>query len=351
MKNKQNVIATLLGVINFFVLIAEVVFVALIVYIIVDKNSGGDKTTIAVVMLSVVLLLAFICTLGDYLRRKIMVGRPIKRILSATDKIAAGDFSVRLDITHPISRYNEYDYLMENINRMADELSRVEVLHTDFISNVSHEIKTPLLAIQNFSTYLQSEELDSATRITYAKQLNTAVTRLTGLITNILKLNKLENQETPSDYEEINLTETLAETLAEYEQLIADKGLNLECDIAEDDIKIVTCPSYLEIVWNNLISNAIKFTESGGTVKVSLASENGKAIVKVADTGCGMTADTGKRIFEKFYQGDTSHSQEGNGLGLALVKKVIDVLGGSISVESEVNKGTVFTITLQSVKQ
>lgn len=343
MREKRRIFYDFLGMFLFFITISVIVMLAVLIYSYIEQTES--KTMIALVMFGVIVFLAALCTVVDYLRRRFTVDKPVQKILEATDKVASGDFSVRLEVTHPINRYTEYDYIMENLNTMAIELSRTEVLHTDFVSNVSHEIKTPLAVIQNYAALLQNKNLDEQTRVTYAETLVNASKRLTALITNILKLNKLENQEIKPEYEKINLTEMLAEIVLGYEELIESKGLELECDF-EEDSKIISSPSYLEIVWNNLLSNAIKFTESGGKITVTLKKQDGRAVVKVSDTGCGISAETGKHIFEKFYQGDTSHSQEGNGLGLALVKKVIDITGGKIDVSSELGKGTTFIITL-----
>ncbi len=345
MKNRKKRNTTLKGAAILFVTVMIFVSVAVEVYAAVEKAYSGNKAVIAGVMLSVIIVFAAACSVIDYFRRRYTIDKPVRKILDATDRIAAGDFSVRLDIRHPINRYDEYDHIMENLNKMAAELSRTEVLHTDFISNVSHEIKTPLAVIQNYAASLQSKDLDGQTRIKYAKTLMNASKKLTALITNILKLNKLENREINGEYEKFDLTESLAETVLDFEDAIESKGLELDCDL-DDGVVVESLPSYLELVWNNLLSNAVKFTESG-KISVSLKSENGKAVVKISDTGCGISSETGKRIFEKFYQGDTSHTQEGNGLGLALVKKVIDVIGGTIAVNSEVGKGTTFTVTLK----
>ena len=344
MNCKRSKWRVIIGYVGFFILSAVVVTAALLIY---SAIHGLSDKAVAGIMFGVVIALAALFTVADIFRRKFTVSAPVDRILEATERIARGDFSVRLEIKHRISDYDEFDYIAENLNKMAAELSRTEVLHTDFISNVSHEIKTPLAIIQNYATSLQNENLDKQTRAKYAQTLASASKRLTALITNILKLNKLENQEIKPEYENVNLTETLAQTVLGYEELIGDKGLELDCDF-DEDVQIISSPSYLEIVWNNLLSNAIKFTESGGKISVTLKKDGGMAAVTVADTGCGISNETGRHIFEKFYQGDTSHAQEGNGLGLALVKKVIDILGGEISVESEVGKGTAFTVRLKS---
>lgn len=334
------------GVISFFVLIAIVMQIAILCYDFITKKTD-NISLIAVLILIEIIILATFCTIFDWIRRKIMVDRPTRKILQATEKIAEGDFSTRLVIAHEYGKYNEYDYIMENLNKMAGELQKNEVLKTDFISNVSHEIKTPLAVIQNYATLLQDDTLDSATRKDYTQTLIAASKRITDLITNILKLNKLENQEIQEKYEPFNLTEALAECVVEFETLIEKKNIELNCHF--DDVMIFSSKSLLEIVWNNLISNAIKFTPDGGNIDIFLQCKGKDVEIKVADTGVGMTSEVGEKIFEKFYQGDTSHSTQGNGLGLALVKKVIDILGGEIAVQSELNKGSTFTILLKDV--
>ena len=165
------------------------------------------------------------------------------------------------------------------------------------------------------------------------------------LVTSILQLNKLENQKIVPEKQTFRLDEALAEVILGYEDLLEQKEIELDCQLAE--VEIFSSQSYLDLVWNNLLSNAVKFTEKGGKITVKLKREDGNVIVSVADTGCGISKETGARIFDKFYQGDTSHSGEGNGLGLALVKKVIQLLGGEISVSSEVGKGSTFQVTLK----
>ena len=192
---------------------------------------------------------------------------------------------------------------------------------------------------------MAKDDLDPDMRKKYAETLVSASNRLSGLVSNILKLNKLENQSIKPEFELINLTAQLSESIIAFEDIIEKKKLELDCDL--DDVKIVSSSAHLELVWNNLISNAIKFTDEGGKISVSLKRLGNSVIVKISDSGCGISPEVGGRIFDKFYQGDTSRSSEGNGLGLALVKKVIDVIGGEISVTSQLGHGSMFTITLK----
>ncbi len=336
------------GYVLFFLTIAVTVGVALTIFVVVNRNSDGNSAVIAFTMLAVIVVISLLCTGIDIVRRKIMIDAPVRKILQATERIAKGDFSVRLETAHTYETYDDYDLIMENVNAMAAELSKSEILKADFVSNVSHELKTPLAIIQSYAKLLEKEGLSEELRIKYAQTICAAAKRLNDLVGNILKLNKLEHQELTPETEAVRLDEMLAEAVLGFEELIEQKELTLSCEL--DEATVVSSKSYLEIVWNNLLSNAVKFTEKGGTIGVSVKKSADGAIVTVSDTGCGISPETGARIFDKFYQGDTSHSGEGNGLGLALVKKVIDVLGGEISVSSEVGKGSVFTIVLRDLQ-
>lgn len=340
--------SSFIGYVIFFITICVASVIALYSYILADTLSNGNKIVIAISVLIAILLMALLCTIVDIVRRKIMIDRPVREILEATEKISSGDFSVSLKTDNTYDKYDDYDLIKENINIMAAELKKSEMLKSDFISNVSHELKTPLAIIQNYVSLIQNENLDKQTRDKYVKTVLQATKRLTDLVSNILKLNKLENQQLSVETENVRIDQMLENAIINMEELIEQKELNIDCDL--DEVSIFSCPSYLEIVWNNLISNAIKFTDKGGTIFVSVKKEGDRAVVKVKDTGCGISAETGARIFDKFYQGDTSHAQEGNGLGLALVKKVIDILSGEISVSSQLNKGSTFTISLRSME-
>ncbi|MBO5049417.1 MAG: HAMP domain-containing histidine kinase [Oscillospiraceae bacterium] len=292
-----------------------------------------------------VILITFLFKFADYIRRKIMVERPTKIITAATEKIMSGDFSVRIPPMQG-SGVEGFHQIAMAINKMAEELSGVETLRADFIANVSHEMKTPLAVMQNYGTLLQAPDLSEEKRIEYAKGVTDGSRRMADMMTNILKLNRLENQQIYPQASEFDLGEQLCECLLQYESVWEKANIEIETDIAED-VKVKADAELLGHVWNNLFSNAFKFTPSGGTVKVLLTATDHHAIVKVSDTGCGMTPEVGAHIFEKFYQGDTSHSVQGNGLGLALVKRVIDIMQGEIGVESTVGVGTTFTVKIR----
>ena len=305
-----------------------------------DNIAEAAKIT----FLNVVIITVLFKT-ADFIRRRIMVDRPVKMITDAAKRIMNGDFSVRVKHMHG-SGMEGFNQIGESINAMAEELSSVETLRTDFIANVSHEMKTPLAVMQNYGTLLQTPDLPKEKRIEYAKTITDASRRLADMMTNILKLNRLENQQIYPNLTTFDLGEQLCESLLQYESTWERKNIEIETDIAES-VHVSADAELLSLVWNNLFSNAFKFTEDGGRVTLILTADEKFATVKVSDTGCGMRAEVGAHIFEKFYQGDTSHATQGNGLGLPLVKRVVDIMQGEISVESAVGIGTTFTVKIR----
>ena len=292
------------------------------------------------------ILISLLFTALDTVRRRHTVDRPVRQIAEATEKMIRGEFDVRIRPTVGLTSEDPFNEIIECINKMATELSGVETLRTDFVANVSHEMKTPLAVMQNYGTLLQTPDLPEEKRIEYAKAITDASRRLADMMTNILKLNRLENQQIYPNLTTFDLGEQLCESLLQYESTWERKNIEIETDIAES-VLVSADAELLSLVWNNLFSNAFKFTENGGKVSLTLTADEKYATVKISDTGCGMSAEVGAHIFEKFYQGDTSHATQGNGLGLPLVKRVIDIMQGEISVESAVGIGTTFTVKIR----
>lgn len=340
----------------FFLLIGFVISCCMLLFLRFLQRVNGIAYTeeglrsAAILTLGNVLFLTLLCTIIDGVRRRYMVERPVRRILAGAERLMQGDFSVRIEPFHSIDKSAGFDRIIDCFNRMAEELGGVETLRTDFISNVSHEMKTPLAVIQNYGTLLQQPNLPEETRIEYARAITAASQRFAELVTNILKLNKLENQQLYPETKVYDLGEQLCECLLFFEEQWEQKQIDIETDIAEE-LYVESDPELLALVWNNLFSNAIKFTEPGGTVSLTLRAEGDLAVVRVSDTGCGISPEVGRHIFEKFYQGDASHSAQGNGLGLALVKRVIDIVHGDISVQSEVGKGSTFTVKIKRARR
>ena len=305
-------------------------------------NKGFEKTTIA---LAGALYLFVSCTISTaliYFVKGRVYHNKIKVFCDIANEVAKGDFSVRVP-TYFVKPKSEMDFLAVNFNKMLVEISSLENMRNDFVADVSHEIKTPLSVVQGYADLLQNKDLSDEKRAEYTYRLSLAIDSLTSLVTNILKLNKIENQGI-TQKERFSLDEQLRCCILSFEEKIDEKHLELSVDLEE--VFVNSDKALLEIVWNNLISNAVKYTQNGGTISVKLKTENGKSVVTVSDTGCGMSKEVQEHCFEKFYQGDCSHSQEGNGLGLALVKQVVNLLDGKIQVNSIENKGTEFIVVI-----
>ena len=336
----------------FFLIVAFVVSCCMMLFVTVLADSMGlvfTKDNIAdaaKLTFGNVLLITFFSGTIDYIRRKRMVDRPVKQILSAVEKVMQGDFTVRIEPVKEFAGETGFNEIIHCFNKMTAELAGTETLRTDFIANVSHELKTPLAVMGNYATMLQRPGITEEEKNEYAKAISDSARRLAQLITNILKLNKLENQQIFPQLDEYDLGEQLCESLLQFEDVWERKGLQIETDI-EEDVRIRSDGELLSLVWNNLISNAVKFTPEGGTIGVSLKTGGNHVIVSVSDTGCGIKPEVGKHIFEKFYQGDTSHATQGNGLGLALVKRVVDIFSGEISVQSVCGQGSTFTVSIR----
>lgn len=273
---------------------------------------------------------------------------PLHSMAEATGKVAKGDFSVYVPALHTADKLDYLDVMILDFNKMVEELGSIETLKTDFVSNVSHEMKTPIAVIKNCAEMLQMGQITEEAKVEYAETIENAAERLSNLISNILKLNKLENQSIMPELRDYDICRQLSECILQFEERWDEKELALETRI-EDKAMVRADADLLELVWNNLISNAIKFTEKGGSVTISQTSDEDRMIVAVSDTGCGIAEENINHIFDKFYQGDTSHSKEGNGLGLAMVKRILELMDGDIQVVSEEGKGSTFTVTLPIV--
>ena len=289
---------------TFFSVIAFAITVCMIMFLkLIEQDLGVAYTEnnishAAILTFINVILISIFFTVIDAIRRKFMVERPVRRIVSAAEKIMCGEFSVRIEPLPGVYDAAGFDVIIDYFNKMADELSGTETLRTDFIANVSHELKTPLAVMQNYGTMLQSPNLPEERRLEYAKAITESSRRLADLITNILKLNKLENQQIYPQRQTYNLGEQLCECLLNFESIWEKKESEIDTDI-EEEVFIDSDGELLTLAWNNLFSNAMKFTERGGRVSVILKSDGGFAVVQVSETGGGISPEVGRQIFEQ----------------------------------------------------
>ncbi len=269
--------------------------------------------------------------------------KPVKKLRFAMDKVAEGDFSVRLEET---SSSKEIMEIYTGFNLMAHELSSTEILQTDFVSNVSHEFKTPINAIEGYSTLLQGSENLSDDQRKYVEKILFNTQRISSLVGSILLLSKLENQQIPTNQTAYRLDEQIRQSVVALETAWEQKGIELDVEL--DRVRYLGNEQMMRHVWDNLISNAVKFSPQDGVVKLRLTQKARKLIFTIEDQGPGLSEDAQKHIFDKFYQEDSSHRQEGSGLGLALVKRILTIEKGQITADNIQSGGCRFTVTLQT---
>lgn len=331
---------TLLFSVMVFTVISLTLFLA-ILFIIVLFHYGIFQERNPVYL---ILIIALFSLVPGFILAEAFGKRPVRIIenmTEATKEVPKGNFEVRLDEE---IRIEELRQMAHNFNVMAGELQGTELLRNDFVENVSHEFKTPLSAIEGYAMLLQRKELSEEKRIDYASRILTSSKRLSGMTGNILLLSRLEHQETELKKEYFSLDEQIREVILLSEEKWSEKKIDLDIDL--DPAEYYGNEELLSQVWQNIFSNALKFVMEGGYIRFILRREEGKVKVIIADNGIGMSKETASRIFEKFYQGDRSRSQAGNGLGLALAKKIVELHGGDITVSSKEGKGTTFTVIL-----
>lgn len=266
---------------------------------------------------------------------------PIRKLGDAMNRVAERDFTIRLE---PKSKITQINDIYENFNLMTSELGATEILQTDFVSNVSHEFKTPINAIEGYAMLLQEQGLPPEEQSEYIEKILFNTKRLSELVGNILLLSKLENQAIPQKKKPYRLDEQIRRAILLLESKWTKK--NIAFDIELEKITCKGNESLMLHIWTNLLDNAIKFNSDGGTVKMRLYQKNGNIVFTISDSGCGISESDCKHIFDKFYQSDGSRKDEGSGLGLALVKRLTELWGGSIDVESSLGNGTTFTVIL-----
>ena len=329
----------------FFIVFLFLAFVTLLVYFGVDGGFlvtdghvtiGGALTMIYAVCIFIALSIVIMI-------RMVFIG-PIRKIMAAMGRLAKGEFSVRIDMSNEAYCPREIREFAESFNKAAEELSGTEILRKDFINNFSHEFKTPIVSISGFADLLLDVDLPPEDQKEYLTIIRDESKRLAELSTNILTLNRIESQAILRDTENIRLGEQIRQSVLLTEQKWRDKNLDFEADI--EDVDYLGNEALLKEVWRNILDNAAKFSPEGEVVSVTLHKKGGEIIATVTDHGPGMDEKTKAHIFEQFYQGDTSHRSQGNGLGLAMVRKIVELHGGKVSVDSSPGNGSSFTVIL-----
>ncbi|MEE1110565.1 MAG: HAMP domain-containing sensor histidine kinase [Lachnospiraceae bacterium] len=329
----------------FFIVFLFLAFVTLLVYFGVDGGFlvtdghvtiGGALTMIYAVCIFIALSIVIMI-------RMVFIG-PIRKIMAAMGRLAKGEFSVRIDMSNEAYCPREIREFAESFNKAAEELSGTEILRKDFINNFSHEFKTPIVSISGFADLLLDVDLPPEDQKEYLTIIRDESKRLAELSTNILTLNRIESQAILRDTENIRLGEQIRQSVLLTEQKWREKNLDFEADI--EDVDYLGNETLLKEVWLNILDNAAKFSPEGAVVNVALHKKGGEIIAAVTDHGPGMDEKTRAHIFEQFYQGDTSHRSQGNGLGLAMVRKIVELHGGKVSVDSSPGNGSSFTVIL-----
>lgn len=263
---------------------------------------------------------------------------PIRTVMEAADRIADGDYTVRISLGGP----EELRRLSEKFNHMAEELGSVEVMRTDFVNNFSHEFKTPIVSIHGFAKMLKRDDLTLEEQNEYLDIIINESERLTDLSTSVLNLSKLEKQTILTEKERINVSEQIRLAIILLDSKAESKHIQIDFDCSE--VYLNANKEMLKQIWINLLDNAVKFSSEDGTISIRIVPEQNYYHFIFSNEGCKLSSDSAKHIFEKFYQGDISHAEKGNGLGLTIAKRIVELHSGKI--DADVDENGMFTVSV-----
>lgn len=325
----------------FWVMISTCMLMAVAIYVMIRFRLWNRIPPLTISFLIFIALTSIVC--GSFISLFVVhhALNPVRELSNALQKVSKGDYTITLD---PRLHKGEIQELYEDFNQMVRELNSTETLHSDFISNVSHEFKTPLAAISGYATLLQDDTLPPEERNEYIGIIIQSTKELSQMTRNILNLSRLENQTVICEKEQFRVDEQIRRSILRMEPLWSAKNISINPEL--DSITWYGNTELTAHIWNNLLDNAIKFTPQGGEINISARAEKPWLLVTFQDSGIGMTPEVQAHIFDKFYQGDTSHKKKGNGLGLALVRRIVTLYGGSIQLESYPDLGSTFKILL-----
>lgn len=342
---KDKVVVKIITI-SFVSVFLTFIFLALLVFLafefgdweLIIPPEMRPRSPLISMMFVTIISLVFGLLVSAYISTKFL--QPVNELKKMTTKVAKGDFTVQIEKIPD----NEFGEFIEDFNTMVKELRKNEMLKNDFVSNVSHEFKTPLAVIEGYVTLLQDPLLNEEDREKYTQIIIDATKKLSTLVNNVLKISRLDNRKISINNEVFSLDEQVREAILFYQEEWSSKGI--EFDIELEEVSISADKNLLINVWNNLINNAIKFSSENSTISIKLVKENNNAILVIKDQGCGIEQEDIPYIFDKFFQSDKSRKSQGNGLGLTLVREIIELSKGSIEVESEIGIGTTFKVVL-----
>ena len=338
-KAKKFQLTLLFAGIVFFILLLTMFLIFTGIFILqkfgihmVDKSSRIPLFLFAIVSLGVGTILALLSSKYPL--------KPIRIVGQAADEIARGNYKVRIHLKGP----DEFTQLSNSFNHMAEELNSVEMLRTDFVNNFSHEFKTPIVSIRGFAKMLKREDLTADERNEYLNIIIEESERLTELASNVLSLTKLEQQSILTDTRQCNIAEQIRLVIAMMYSKWSQKDITFDFDCGERYVN--GNEELLKQIWMNMLDNAVKFSPNHSTVKISIIQRVHSTTVTIGNDGSPISENLSAHIFDKFYQGDTSHTEKGNGLGLAIVKRIVELHHGNIQLAEGSGNGTVFEISL-----
>lgn len=325
----------------FIIFLITVLITGVLIYLLTVIGVLNERIIQDIKVLTFIILIACIIigTVTSILAGRRML-QSIRMFINATEKLAGGDFSTRLQLKHP----PEFRILSENFNRMAEELGGIEILRTDFVNNFSHEFRTPIVSIKGFAEILKDDELTRDERHEYLDIVIEESTRLTALASNVLNLSKIEAQTILTDKQPFNVGEQIRQCVLLLHTKLTKKQISFKANM--QDYEVPGNKELLNQVWLNLLDNAIKFTPEQGEIEVSMRRAGEQIEISIRDNGAGISPAALPRIFDKFYQQDTSHAAAGNGLGLTIVRRIINLHDGTIRCDSVPLQGTTFTVLL-----
>lgn len=346
-KQDQRNIRKLTLVFSLIVLVVLIVVLglsSLTAYILIEvgviANEGGIGASHIILFMAITSVV--LGTVISIIASK-MILSPLNMVTSKIKSLANGDFGTRVDFDEIVSRMPSFLELSNVFNKLSEELQNTEMLRSDFINNFSHEFKTPIVSIAGFAKLLKKGNLTDEQKEQYISAIEEESLRLSYMANNVLNLTRIENQAILSDVVEFNVSEQIRSCILLLESKWSKKSLDLQLDL--DEYTIFASEELLKQVWINLIDNAIKFSNEGGAISITALEKKDCISISITNYGFEIPKEAMPKLFNKFYQADASHSTEGNGIGLAIVKKIIDLHNGTVKAKSE-NLAVTFTVTI-----